>query len=532
MSPFVQQQVDKLLSFWGDRTAAQRVLVAGIAVSALVVFGLMLFWMSRPEYQVLYSNLYPEDAARVVEQLNAAKIPYQLQNNGATVLVPQETVYDQRLKIAGEGVLHGEGLGFEIFDNVQIGQTDFVQHINYQRALQGELSRTITEFPEVERARVHLVLPHKSLFIEEQAPPTASVMLKLKDGRELNKTQLKAIVNLVSLSVEGLNKDQITISDTRGGLLYQADASDSIGGLTLGQLEYRTALQKNVQQKIEQLLAPVVGQGKVIARVNAEVDFSSRTINKQLYDPESAVVRSEQRSEESTRGTASLEGGSPDPNFRADGPNGSLSSQDATRETRTTNFEINKEEQSIVMPVGELQRLSVAVIVDGTWVPGEGGGEPVWQPRSVEELARIEQLVKNAVGFDTARGDSLEVSNISFGEPDLFAEPSLVQGVFEQLQRLGKPILNSVLIFLFLLLIVRPVVMSLIKPRVAEEEVEELISLPLAEERLALEEGVEEEVLDLTRRLEIGKAQALQLAEKDMDQAVAVIKSWIKQEAA
>ncbi len=533
MPPFLRQSLDKLMALWGDRSAAQRALIGGLAASMVVIFILLIVWLNQPDYKILYSNLPPEDAARVADQLKQQKVDYKLEDGGKTVLVPTDQVYQLRLDIAGKGMLHGTGLGFEIFDDMKIGQTDFVQRINYQRALQGELSRTITEFPEIERARVHIVMPHKSLFIEEQSPTTASVILKLVEGKTLNQKQIEAIVNLVALSVEGLDKSQITVADVAGKLLYQPDADDSVQGLTLGQLEYRTALQRNIEQRIEQLLTPVVGMGKVIAKVNADVDFSQKTISKEIYDPSSAVVRSEQRTEEQTRGRANIEGGAPDPNFRGDGFNGSLSSQDSDRETRTTNFEINKEQQSIVVPVGEIDRLSVAVIVDGTWqAPADGKGEPVWVPRTQEEITRITDLVRNAVGFSQARGDSIEVSNISFGEPDMFGEPSLMQTMLEYMHRLGKPILNGLLIFLFLLLIVRPVVLSLIKPKVADEEVEELISLPEADERLALEEGLQDEVLDLNRRLELAKAQALQLAEKDMDQAVAVLKNWLKQEAA
>lgn len=529
MPPAIKQYIQKLNAYWSNRTMSQRILLAGLTVSVSLAFVLMIYWLNRPDYRVLYSKLYPEDASKIVSMLKGSKDPYELQDNGQTILVPADRVYDLRLKIAGEGSIKGNGLGFEIFDDVKIGQTDFVQRINYQRALQGELSRTISEFPEVERARVHLVLPHKSLFIEEQAPATASVVVTTKQGQELNKVQTKAIVNLIALAVEGLDKSQITISDTTGKLLYQADAENSVEGLTLGQLEYRNTLQKNVEQKIEQLLLPIVGQGKAIARVNADVDFSTRTITRQSFDPASAVVRSEQRSEEQNKGTANIEGGNPDPNFRGDGPNGSLSSQDGTRETRTTNFEINKEEQSIVVPVGEVKRLSVAVVVDGVWETPAAGGAAVFAPRKAEELERIKQLVRNAVGFDEARGDTIEIASHSFGQPDVYQEPGVLQIMMEHLARIGKPVVNALLVLLFMVLIVRPVVLTLIKPRVDNGEVEELMSLPQSSERLALEEGVEEEVLDLNRRLELAKAQALQLSEKDMDQAVAVLKNWLKQ---
>jgi flagellar M-ring protein FliF len=242
------------------------------------------------------------------------------------------------------------------------------------------------------------------------------------------------------------------------------------------------------------------------------------------------VVRSETRSEESTQGAASLGGGEPDVNFRGDGFTGTQTTQDSTRESRTTNFEINKQEENIIAPVGELQRLSVAVIVDGTYVENEDGTFD-YQPRTAEEIQQIRDLVSNAIGFDQVRGDSVEVSSVSFGEPESLDSQTLMRTMLEYAQRLGKPFLNGVLIFLFLILVVRPVIMALIRPRVTEHEVEEMAGLPGAD-RLALEEeDVDEEALDTNRRLENAKAHASQLSEENMDQAVRLLKSWLVQEA-
>ncbi|HKI82678.1 MAG TPA: flagellar basal-body MS-ring/collar protein FliF, partial [Pseudodesulfovibrio sp.] len=183
MPPFVNEYWTKLQGVWTDRTVSQRILIGGLAAAVVISFALMIYWMNKPDYRVLMTNLYPEDASRVVGMLQAQKEDYKLENNGTTIMVPVDRVYELRLKVAGEGNLHGQGIGFEIFDEVQIGQTDFVQHVNYQRALQGELARTITEFPIVDKARVHLVIPQKSLFIEDQIAPSASIVLQLKgDG--------------------------------------------------------------------------------------------------------------------------------------------------------------------------------------------------------------------------------------------------------------------------------------------------------------------------------------------------------------
>lgn len=528
MSPMITDATDKARAFWSRISMSQRVFIVGLALVTVGIFFTLILWINRPDYRVLYSNLAGEDANRVVKLLQANKVPYKLENDGGTVLVPADKLYDLRIKVAGEGNLVGQGIGFEIFDDLKVGQTDFVQKINYQRALQGELIRTISEFPGVETARVHLVIPHRSLFIEEQQKPSASVVVKLREGKKMEAQDVQAIVNLVVMAVEGMDRNRVSVADTSGKILYYPTEDDSLQGLTTTQLEYKMRLQQNLERRIEELLYPVIGPGKIIAKVNADVDFSQRTIRRELYDPEKTVVRSEQRSEESTRGRANLEAGAPDANFRGDGISGSASTQEGTRETRTTNFEINKEEQNIVANVGDLSRLSVAVIVDGTYEKA-ADGTYTFVPRNAEEMQRIRQLVSSAVGYDRARGDTVEVNSISFGGPDLPQEASLPQLFLDYALRLGKPLLNALLVFLFLLLVVRPVVMALIRPKVEGEMIEGLEGLPAGEERLALIEGDEEvDALDALRKIEDIKAHAMQLAEQNMDQAVGIIRSWLK----
>ena len=528
MSPMITDATDKARAFWSRISMSQRVFIVGLALVTVGIFFTLILWINRPDYRVLYSNLAGEDANRVVKLLQANKVPYKLENDGGTVLVPADKLYDLRIKVAGEGNLVGQGIGFEIFDGLKVEQTDFVQKINYQRALQGELIRTISEFPGVETARVHLVIPHRSLFIEEQQKPSASVVVKLREGKKMEAQDVQAIVNLVVMAVEGMDRNRVSVADTSGKILYYPTEDDSLQGLTTTQLEYKMRLQQNLERRIEELLYPVIGPGKVIAKVNADVDFSQRTIRRELYDPEKTVVRSEQRSEESTRGRANLEAGAPDANFRGDGISGSASTQEGTRETRTTNFEINKEEQNIVANVGDLSRLSVAVIVDGTYEKA-ADGTYTFVPRNAEEMQRIRQLVSSAVGYDRARGDTVEVNSISFGGPDLPQEASLPQLFLDYALRLGKPLLNALLVFLFLLLVVRPVVMALIRPKVEGEMIEGLEGLPAGEERLALIEGDEEvDALDALRKIEDIKAHAMQLAEQNMDQAVGIIRSWLK----
>ncbi|MGE4312124.1 flagellar basal-body MS-ring/collar protein FliF [Desulfovibrio sp.] len=544
MPAFIQQFVNALAAIWAKMSPLQRIASVGGAVGLLAaVIGLSI-WLSRPEYKVLYSNLGPEDASVVIKTLQGDKVAYRITDNGATIMVPQEVVYDQRIKIAGEGGLVGQGIGFEIFDKVKVGQTDFVQKINYSRALQGELARTISQFPSVESARVHLVIPRRSLFVEERQSPSASVVLKLTRANvKIDQKEINAILNMMLMSVEGLDRAHVSITDTSGKVLYQPE-EDSLAGITTTQMEYRQTVQRNLERRIEEMLQPLFGSGRVIAKVNADMDFSQKTIRRELFDPEKTAVRSEYRQEESQQGRANLEAGAPDVNFRGDGITGSVSDQTGTRESRTTNYEINKEEQQIVSNVGELRRLTVAVLIDGTYVKTDGTW--TFMPRKSEELERVRQLVHNAVGLDTARGDALEVSSAPFTDSEPPKDPNFADMLADYAERLGKPLLNALLAFLFLMLIVRPVVLALIRPKVeAGEMVEGLEGLPAAEEQLALYEALEEAARTedesllgsgddeddmMFKDIEALKAHIFSLSDNHMEQVVSLVRGWMKRD--
>jgi len=532
MPPFLQNTLSKATDFWSNKSLAQRILLGGLLVSLLVAFFGMIFWMNRTDYKVLYSQLYQEDAANVINYLQKEKIPYEISDGGSSILVPADKVYEARLKLAGEGALHGQGIGFELFDENNIGQTNFVQGINYQRALQGELSRTISELAEVESARVHLVLPSKTLFVEEQAPTSAAIMLKLKSGRSLNPQQVQAIVNLVSTSVEGLSPEHITLADSRGKVLYEPKSDTDMTGMTSTQLEYQTSMQRGLEQRIEQLLVPIVGPGRVIARVNADLDFNRTTIRKEIFDPKSAVVRSEVKSEEENSGTANAAGGTPDPNYQAgSGSMSSGTSQASTRTSSTTNFDINKEEQQIVTQVGSIKRLSVAILVDGKYVQQQDGTYS-FEPLPADQVEQIRQLAQRAVGFDDKRGDAIEVSSISFGEPAEAEQAPLLDVASRYFQLLGKPLLNTLVILLFLLFVARPVVLALIRPKVTEPTVQPAEELAAAQELMALTEGLSEEdmaAVDAVKRIENAKHLAQQLVDQNMDQAVMIMRQWLTQ---
>ena len=548
MNAHVQTAVDKTRDVWSRLGKVQRIAIVGVTALLFAIFAAFMLWITRPDYRPLYTKLSPEDANRVVNMLQTEKVSYRLEDNGSTVLVPADSVYDMRIKIAGEGNLVGQGIGFEIFDAVQMGQTEFVQRINYQRALQGELARTISEFPNVDSARVHLVIPQRSLFIEEQQSPSASVVVRLVDpSAKMSPREIKGMVNLMTMAVEGLDEGHVSITDSNGKVLFAPE--DETTGLNNAHLEYRLKLESSLEQRINELLSPVLGPGKMIAKVNATLDYSQRTIRREIYDPDTSVVRSEQRSEEQQTGRANLEGGSTDVNFRGDGLGGSLSSQEGNRESRTINYEINKEEHTIVGQMGEITRLTVAVAVVGTYTK-TADGKWEYTPRSDQELEQIRQLVANAVGFSAERGDTIEVSNMAFGESDVPVEPNAAELLAQFAERMGRPLLIAFISFLFLMLVVRPLVLALVRPKVeAGEVVEGLEGLPAAEEQYALYEAQEQEAraaeenakalaesgedggygLESGLSLDDIKARALQLAERNIEQTVFVIRSWMKE---
>lgn len=541
MPEAVTNVVESAKNLWSGFSLTKRMIVAGIAVVVVAGFIGLAIWLNMPEYKLLYTNLSPEDASRIVKMLQTDKVSYRLENDGTTIMVPAAQVYDLRLKVAGEGGLVGQGIGFEIFDQTKVGQTDFVQKVNYMRALQGELARTISEFPSVENARVHLVIPRRSLFVEERQAPSASVVLKLQNPQQKpDPKEITAILNMMLMSVEGLDKAHVSITDNTGKVLYEPQ-EDSLTAHSATQLEHRLQVQRDLERRIEELLTPVFGPGKVIAKVNADLDFSQKTIRREIFDPETATVRSQQTSEESQQGQANLESGTPEVNFRGDGVMGTVSTQNGSRETRTTNYEINKEEQNIISNVGDVTRLTVAVIVDGTYQKVDDKWE--FAPRSKEELDRVHALVANAVGINEKRGDMLEVSSVAFNDTERPVDPNMAEVVAQYADRLGKPLLNALLAFLFLMLVVRPVVLALIRPKVeAGEMVEGLEGLPAAEEQIALFESLEEaakqegeenaldegdEDLLYFKDIEALKAHIFSLSDQHMEQVVAIVRGWM-----
>ena len=531
MKEYILLAFNRAREFWESISITQRMIIGGVAVVAVAAFIGMLIWLNQPAYDVLFTRLTAEDANRVVKVLEAQQERYKLANDGETILVLADRVQHLRVSMAGENVITGQGVGLEIFDSINIGETDFVQKIKYRRALEGELARTIVQFPNVESARVHLVIPSRSLFIEEQQNPSASVILRTVKGQEVKTKDIMGIINLVTMSVAGLSRDNISVADaTTGVVLFEPDQENSVSGLTQTQREHKLSIQRDMERKVEQMLT-MSGFDHVVARVNVDLNFNQQTIESEEFDPDKTVVRSEQRSEESTQGSGNINANAPDPNFRADGFTGSASSQSGNRESRTINYEINKVVTKVVPTLGGIDRITAAVIIDGIYTQN-ADGQMVFSARSAEELAKIRKLVAQAIGFNSARGDEIEVTSMDFGAPEQPKASTFDTVLADYVSRFGKPLLNTMLVFLFLILVVRPVVLALIKPKVEGKMLEGLEGLPLPDERLAIEE-IDEEALSATvilDKIEDIRAHALQMSEQNMDQAIGILKIWLTQQ--
>ena len=443
----------------------------GATITGLI---LMTMWTGTPDFQLLYSNLTPEDAGEIVTKLKEQKIPYQIASNGKALMVPKEMIYETRLSLANEGLPQGGGVGFEIFDNTTLGMTEFVQNVNYQRALQGELSRTINGFDEVESSRVHIVMPSKSLFIEDEEPPTASVVLKLRRGRRLNENQIRGIVHLVSASISHLNPENVTIVDNFGKMLAGSEDKSTTAQLSSDQLEYQEKVEKGLERRLETMLEKVLGSGKAIPRVSCSFDFRRHEKTEEIFDPNGKVVRSEKilntisnTSEAVAMGVPGVASNISSEKIGTSGSAGRTSEKPGyQKEDRTMNYEIGKVTSHTIEPLGRIERISVAVVVDGTHelVKGEENEEE-WKytPRSQEEMKKIEDIVKRAVNFDAERGDEIDVVNIPFesakvkqGEEEIIEEGWVSK--LEQHKGYFKYAFMAVFLIFSFLFVVKPLV--------------------------------------------------------------------------
>ncbi len=408
-------------SFPGNRSGMtglkkhKRLLLLGASSLMLLGFISLLIWSAEPPYRPVFTGIGEQEAASVADALQKENIPYRVEAGGV-ILVPADRVYSVRLKLAGKGIIPEKGIGFELFDkSTPFGVSDFTQQVNYQRALQGELARTIEVLPQVAAARVHLVLPKNSAFISRKRDASASVMLQLTGGGHLPPHAITAIQNLVAASVPDLKRQAVTIVDSSGNLL-SGDKKQSV--MRSGQAEqaYKAKVEQRLESRLTGMLEQLVGRGQAVVRVTAKINREYVEQSNQRYNPDESVIRKERILEESRQSTEPVAGGTP--GIRANSPGEKSGQQmgtrgpenEARRQERTRSYEISSTTEKRIIPFGSIERLSVAVVVGGSFK--KENGKSIFVPRGQKELDAIRNLVENAIGYDEDRGDTLEVQSL------------------------------------------------------------------------------------------------------------------------
>jgi flagellar M-ring protein FliF len=486
-----------LSRFWARLNPNQRLLFGTLGLAFVVLVISLGVWAGRPQYGILFANLDPADGSAIIDKLRSEKVPYRVQDGGRTILVPEDKVYETRLSMAGNG-LPGSGTGYEILDTNKLGWTDFVQKFQYRRALEGEIARTIQTLQEIQAARVHLVTPEPSLFVAEEKPATASVVLRLKPGAVLNGDHVQGIVHLVSSAVEGLAPENVTLIDTRGNLLSRP-SSDPRLGATSDQIGLTRGVEEQLTGKVQSQLEAVLGPGKSVVRIAAEMDYQKAERTVESYDADNPVIRSEQKQDET----------------KSDG---------SRSESSTTNYEISKTVEHRIEPIGKIKRLTASVFVDGTY-KALPKGQKEYVPRTPEEMQKFQNSIKTALGFDATRGDQLTVENIAFDNTSLEQE----RKEMEQSQRwnllsaLGGRLVTAAVLVVLLLMVMQG--LKRMKPAVggpAGQRVNLQVDAPLD----FLPEGPKEN----SRSLLIQK-KVQSLAQENPENLARLLRVWMREEA-
>jgi flagellar M-ring protein FliF len=497
-----------------------------------------VLWSKEPTYSLLYGNLGQQDAAQIAQALDTNNIPYKI--DGGTITVPADRVHDARLKLASQGLPEGDG-GFAVMSKEPgFGVSQFMEGARYQHALETELARTISNLQPVEGARVHLALPRQSAFVRDRRPPSASVFLQMKPGRRLETEQVTAIVNLVASSIPELEADQVTVVDQQGRLLSAPEGNDEMAAREK-QLEIARGMEERYTQRVEQLLAPLVGPGRVRAQVVADVELSTTEEAREQYRPESQIVRSEQTAEESSRNGAGPQGvpgaltNQPPtpgvalpPNVPAGAQAANAAAQpvapntppDNTSKQSTRNYEIDRTVAYTRQPAGRLKRLTVAVLVDNLRATDDEGNvkETALTP---EQLENMTKLVKDAVGFDQARGDSVNVVNASFkGEltPEEVQEDPIPLWERPLIRDIAKLLAGLIVVLVIVLMVVRPLIRGLLaSPRMAYAPT----ALPPGQSSLPAQAAGPS--LDYDGQI----SQARSMVTQDAARVAQVVKTWV-----
>ena len=525
-----------------------RLAIMGAIMLGMIGFFIFLATRLTPSMVLLYGDLNADDSSRITSQLSSQNVPFELLQGGSQIMVPSDRALKLRLSLASQGIPSGGSLGYELFDDKQtIGTTSFVQNINLLRALEGELARTIQTISSIRSARVHLVFPRRELFSREKHQASASITLRMGDGL-LEKDQIAGIQHLVAAAVPGLVPARVSIiSSSNGKLLAGGFEEDSASFMAVKSQEQRRNFERRLSRTIESLLEKTVGFGMVRAEVKADMDFDRISTTDEKFDPDGQVIRSNQSIEETnqtrdTEGTQPVTVGTnlPDPNVGS-GENAS-SSAAQSRIEETVNFEVSKKIINHVREVGIINRLSVAVLIDG--VRGIEDNEPTYQPRSEAEMELLATLVRGAIGFNADRGDTVEVINMEFA--DVVVEGIELELFFgldkNDLLRMAEVLVLSIVAILVILLVVRPLVSRAFESipsaaaageRLLTDQAGALTAPGIPSEVTVGEERFEE-LIDIDRVEGRVKASSVKkvggLVEKHPEEALSIVRSWMYQE--
>ncbi len=384
--------IDTAKARLGALSFNQKVVLGAVVTASVISVAVFSLWLQQEDKAVLFTGLSPEDASAALDELSKQNVETELANGGTTILVPERERDRLRLDLTSKGIPSSGTVGFEIFDGKQYGLTEFLQNVNFKRALEGEMVKSIETLQGIQSARVMLVLPKPTLFQREASRATASVVLRLGRGARLAEAQVTGIQAMVAAGVENLAPADVTVVDQHGTVLSAAVQDDEVGR-SENQLALRKEVEGYLSEKAASMLDRVLGPGRSIVRVDATLNFEKIDREREIYDPASTVVRSEARTESSN-------------------PN------DGTQDQSETNYEINRTVERIVGQTGGISALSVAVFVDGHYEPGADGGDPVYQPLGDDELGQLRRIVQRAVGLNEVRGDQIDVVNMQFRQQD------------------------------------------------------------------------------------------------------------------
>jgi flagellar M-ring protein FliF len=542
---------DNKPKFW-ETTLGKRVVIGGAVAAALAVVAAIWLWSSAPDYKVLFSNTTDKDGGAITASLDQMGVKYKFSEGGSAILVPADQVHGIRLKLAAQGLPRAGNVGFELLENQKLGTSQFVEQVNYQRSLEGELANSIQALAAVSSARVHLALPKPSVFVRDQKNPTASVLLNLQPGRALDQAQVSAIVHLVASSVPELTPANVTVVDQNGTLLSDTSARNG-KQLDPNQLKYVDILQQNIVKQVESIIAPLVGQNNVRAEATADVDFAQVDTAAEMYKPNSPpepqAIRSQQTSESAGPGTGNPSGvpgalSNQPPGVATapiEGANGAAAGQQAatgpTSKNATTNYEVDKTVRFEQKPMGGIKRLTVGVVVNYRRSIDPKTGKVVVKPLTGPEVAQINELVKQAMGYSQQRGDTLNVTNAPFDgvdkpeeqAPDFWKDPSNLP----LLKDIAKYLFIAAVIAFLWFRILRPLFKPVMKkfdeavempPEPEPEEPEPEPEPDVAEEaRVAKEVEEQKKVIIYKSNLDMAKT----LAQNDPRIVANVIKEWL-----